>query len=86
MYFIPFMYCYTFTFARLDMNCGVVLDIGREKVTCAAVCRGKLCPNSLSCDHSSATITHLVSMIERTVVECGENPNITKALKKHAVS
>ena len=67
------------------MNCGVVLDIGREKVTCAAVCRGKLCPNSLSCDHSSATITHLVSMIERAVVECGENPNITKALKKHTV-
>ncbi|KAL5486910.1 hypothetical protein EMCRGX_G019450 [Ephydatia muelleri] len=71
--------------AGLDMNCGIVLDIGREKVTCAAVCRGKLCPNSLSCDHSSATITHLVSMIERTVVECGENPNIKNDLKKHTV-
>ena len=67
------------------MNCGVVLDIGREKVTCAAVCRGKLCPNSLSCDHSNATMTQLVSMIERTVVECGENPNIKNDLKKHTV-
>ena len=64
------------------MNCGVVLDIGREKVTCAAVYRGKLCPNSLSCDHSSATITQLVSMIERTVVECGD---IKNDLKKHTV-
>eukprot|EP00731_Ephydatia_muelleri_P018508 Em0011g548a len=67
--------------AGLDMNCGVVLDIGREKVTCAAVCRGKLCPNSLSCDHSNATMTQLVSMIERTVVECAEQKTIFKNIK-----
>ena len=77
-------HCYSH-FPRLDMYCGVVLDIGREKVTCAAVCRGRQCPNPLSCDSSSANIPHLVSMIDRTVVECGENSEIKNALKKHTV-
>lgn len=34
---------------RLDLTSGVVLDIGREKVTCVAVHEGNECSNSLSC-------------------------------------
>ena len=67
------------------MTCGVVLDIGREKVTCAAVYRGKQCPKSLSCDSPSATPGHLASLVERCVFECGENAEMKSSLKKNAV-
>ena len=69
----------------MDMTCGVVLDIGREKVTCAAVYRGKQCPKSLSCDSPSATPSQLASLVERTVFECGEDAKMASDLKKHAV-
>ena len=62
-----------------------MLDIGREKVTCAAVCRGKVCPNSLSCDSPSATPSILASMIDRTVHKCGENSEMKYTLKKHVI-
>ena len=44
---------------------------GREKVMCNAVCRGRLCPNSLSCDSSCAT-----RLVSRNVAKSGENSEI----------
>ena len=54
-------------------------------MTCAAVCRGKQHPNSLSCDVPSAIPSYLASMIDRVVLECGENAEVKDTLKKHAV-
>ena len=54
-------------------------------MTCAAVCRGKQHPNSLSCDVPSAVPSYLSSMIDRVVLECGENAEMKDTLKKHAV-
>ena len=54
-------------------------------MTCAAVCRGKQHPNSLSCDVPSAVPSYLASMIDRVVLECGENAEMKDTLKKHAV-
>ncbi|KAL5486937.1 hypothetical protein EMCRGX_G019478 [Ephydatia muelleri] len=71
--------------AGLDVASGIVLDVGREKVTCAAVYGGSLCPNPISCDPASASPNHLASMVDRTVLGCGENAAIQNVLKKCVV-
>ena len=71
--------------SSLGITSGAVLDIGRGKVTCAAVCRGKQHPNSLSCDVPSAIPSFLASMIDRVVLESDENAEVNDTLKKHAV-
>ena len=47
--------------------------------------RGKERPNSLSCDSSTATLSNLATMIDRTVHKCGENSEMKYTLKKHAI-
>ena len=67
------------------MLSGVVLDIGWEKVTCAAVWRGNQCPKSLSCDTATATTSQLVTMVHTTVLSCGDNTEKQSTFKNHIV-
>lgn len=70
---------------RLDLISGVVLDVGEETATCAAVWMGEECPVYQTCDPEEVSAARLVEMAETVITGCGWDAEMQKTLRENVV-
>ncbi len=69
----------------MDLTSGVVLDVGEETVTCAAVWRGEECLVYQHCDPKEVSPARLADMVETVVRGCSTDEEMQTSLRESVV-